>query len=217
MATGFDPSTDFARVIDDLTQITLIRAGTSTETVINSALSQTIRTREAEHSGGRYLSSDVVWHLPAAQLSEAPRPGDALVEGGGRRWTILDAQQATLRSRWRCVCRDLAIPDGLDEFIDIEKALYQKTPAGSQQPVWYTWRAAVRARIQPADLKAGAEPDRDVTAARFTVFLAEDLALDHTYRLKGPDGAIYRITSCRKAGRIDALMEVDAVRVEQNS
>ena len=214
MSTGFHPSSDFARVIDDLAQVTLIRAGTLAETVVNSALSQTIRTREAESSGGRYLSSDVVWHLPAAQLPEAPRPGDVLVESG-RRWTILDVQQATLRSRWRCVCRELAITAGLDEFVDIEKALYEKTNAGAQRAVWFTWRSGVRAKIQAAASTTGDQHDGNVTTARFTIFCEENLALDHTYRLKGPGGAVYRILACRKTGRVDALMEIDAVRVEQ--
>ena len=45
------------------------------------------------------------------------------------------------------------------------------------------------------------------------VFLAEDVSVDHTHRIKGPDGTIYRVTGCRKADRIDALLEIDVVRV----
>jgi hypothetical protein len=212
MTTSFSPGADFARVIDDLTPVTLVRVGTPDETLIDSALRQAIRTREAEHSGGRYTSSDVVWHLPAAGVPYEPRPGDVLVESNGRRWTVLDVGQATLRTRWRCICRDLAIAGGLDQEIQIEKAVYRKTPGGVEEAVWQTWRSGVQARIQPIAVETAGAHDRDATVARFRVFCAEDLPLDHTYRIKDHRGAMYRILACRKAERIDALLEIDAVR-----
>ncbi len=213
MTTHFDPGGDFARVIDRLVRLTLIRPGTLLETAVDHALSHTVRTREAQRSGGRYTSSDVVWHLPAAELPDEPRPGDVLIEASGRRWTILDVQQASLRTRWRCVCRRLAIRDGLNQQIRIERATYHKTAGGAEEAVWQVWRTAVPARIQPLAAETTGRHDRDGTAARFRVFCGDDLRLDHTYRIRGPDGTAYRIAACRKSERIDAVMEIDVVRL----
>ena len=43
--------------------------------------------------------------------------------------------------------------------------------------------------------------------------MAEYVPVDHAHRIKGPDGTVYRVTGYRKADRIDALMEIDVVRV----
>ena len=145
-------------------------------------------------------------------MSTPPRPGDVIVDEDGRRWTVLDVQEMTLDGRWRCVARNLAVAHGLDQYVDIEKATYAKGEGGADEPTWRVWKTGLRARIQPARVEVRDEHDRRATAAGFQVFLAEDVALDHTHRIKGPDGAVYRVTGCRKADRIDALVEIDVVR-----
>ena len=37
---------------------------------------------------GQQLADDLVWHLPVAELPEAPRLGDVILDGAGHRWTI---------------------------------------------------------------------------------------------------------------------------------
>ena len=49
----------------------------------------------------------------------------------------------------------------------------------------------------------------------FKVFLAEHVPLYHTHRIIGPDGAVYRILAYRKSERVDALMEIDVVRLSR--
>ena len=105
MALEFDPSDDLADVTDGLTPVTVTRPGSSTATDVAHALRRSVRTREAEESEGRYTASDVAWHLPAAELTAAPRPGDVIVDGDGQRWTVLDVQEARLAGTWRCVAR----------------------------------------------------------------------------------------------------------------
>jgi hypothetical protein len=210
----FDPSGDLADVADGLEAVSLTRRGSSASTVVAHALRQAVRTREAERSQGRYTAGDVVWHLPASELTEAPRPGDILVDVGGRRWTVLEVGQAALASRWRCVARNLAVLHGLDDYIDLEKAEFAKGAGGADEPSWHVWKAGLAARIQPASAAVRTEHHQQTTAARFKVFLAEDVALDHTMRIRGPDGTLYSIAGYAKAETIDALLEIDAVRVE---
>jgi hypothetical protein len=207
-----DPSHDFCDVVDRLEAVAVTRPGSSIRVPVAHALRQAVRTREAEASAGRYTASDVAWHLPAAELPEPPRLGDAIVDGEGQSWTVLDVRLTTLGSRWRCVARNLAIAEGLDQCIDIEKATYTKSAAGTTEPSWSTWRSGVRARIQPAECEVGQNHERLGTRARYRVYLAENVLLDHTHRLRGPDGAVYRILASRRAERIDALMEIDVVK-----
>ena len=58
----------------------------------------------------------------------------------------------------------------------------------------------------------GQKQERQLTAARFTVFLADDLPIDHTHRIKAADGTIYTVVGRRKAERIDALLEIDVMQ-----
>ena len=126
----------------------------------------------------------------------------------------MEVRQTMLGSRWRCVARNLAIHHGLDAYVDIEKVAYVKGSGGADEPTWQVWKTGLRAKIQPAGATVGQVQGRQQAAARFTVFLNEDLAVDPTHRIKAADGTRYAITGCRKADRIDALMEIDVVREE---
>jgi len=77
--------------------------------------------RKQVPSGGWQLADDLVWHLPVAELPDAPRLGDVILDGIGRRWTILAVKLATLGVRWRCETRDVAIAAGLDDAISVQK------------------------------------------------------------------------------------------------
>ncbi|MFH1265452.1 MAG: hypothetical protein ABIK89_06960 [Planctomycetota bacterium] len=213
MAIEFDPSDDLAGVTDGLVAVTVTRPGSSTSTEVAHALRRAVRTREAEKSEGRYTAGDATWHLPASELTFAPRPGDVIVDGDSERWTVLDVQHTALGDRWRCVARNLAVVHGLDEYVDVEQATYAKGDGGADEPAWHTWKTGLRARIQPARVLVKEEHEQQTAAAEFKVFVAEDLAVDHTHRIKGSDGTRYRVTGCRKADRIDALTEIEARRV----
>ncbi len=210
----FDPSDDFATVTDGLEPVTIARPGGSDKTEVAHAMRRNVRTREAAESAGRYTASDVVWHLPASELAAAPRPGDLAIDAEGRRWTVLDVQSGAGAGRWRCVCRNLAVFHGLDGFVDVEKAAFTKGLSGAERATWSTWRTGVRARIQPARIEIETAPDRRRTVEGFRVVLAEDLAVDHRHRIKAPDGSRYRVVRCRKAERIDGLMEIDVIRCQ---
>jgi len=213
MTPDFDPSDDLAGVADGLQSVTVKRPGSSGSTEVTHALRRALRTREVEASGGRYTAGDVAWHLPASELASPPRPGDVILDADGRRFTVLDVRQAVLGSRWRCVARNLAVVHGLDTYVDVQRATYSKGTGGAERATWHPWRTGLPARIQPAEIQVNNAHRRQTTAARFTVFLADDVELDHTHRIKGPDGTIYRILACRKAERIDALAEIDVLRV----
>jgi len=212
MTIQFDAGNDLAEVADGLVQVTLTRPGSSNSTQVAHALRRMVKVREIKELDGHYRASDVTWHLPVGETTSRPRLGDVIIDTDGQRWTVLDVRKATADSRWRCVCRDLAVVHGLDQYVDIEKAAYAKSDGGADVPTWRAWRTGLKAKIQPAESRTKQQHDRRVTTARFRVFVAEDLAVDHTHRVKGPDGTVYRITGSQRAERIDRLMEIDVVR-----
>jgi hypothetical protein len=116
MSTTFDPSADLAQVADGVQSVALLRRGAEGaqgEVQIRHALARAIAQREASASDGRYTRSDVAWLLPVAELPDGPHPGDLICDACGRRWTILEVQLVALRTRWRCIARNLAIAHGL--------------------------------------------------------------------------------------------------------
>src|ERR1700722_9293913 len=112
MVTGFDPQSDFAQVTDALEPVTLRRADGSGSIALASALRRAITTREAAASDGKYTTSDVHWHLAAAELPVPPRLGDQIIDATGEAWTILETQLATCGSRWKGTARNLTFAGG---------------------------------------------------------------------------------------------------------
>jgi hypothetical protein len=153
-------------------------------------------------SGGRSIDADAVWHLPVAELAEAPQLGDVIVDGQQQRWTICLVKRATLGARWRCETRNVAIAFGLDDTIAV-----LKTADGQN---WVTWKTGIRARIQSIDAKIVAGAETPYTTKHYRVFVEETLELDHTCRLRGADGAIYIVTRVIGGDRIGELQTIEA-------
>ncbi len=220
MTVNFDPSEDFAAAADGTETVTLLRRGSSDQTVLSGALRRAMTTQEARvrnrydtwklvASDGRVTAADLVWHLPAGQLSDAPRLGDAIVDADGRRWTVLDVQLATLRTRWQCGTRDLAVAYGLDDTVTILKATYTKGDGGAAEATWLPWKTGIRARVQPAAADVDTQHRARRTIQRYRIFMEEDVALDPTHCIRGSDGTIYKIRGTVGAERIGQLQTVD--------
>ena len=219
----FDPSDDLANVADGTETVTLLRRGRTpgdAGTVIAHALRRAITAGEAAiintgdirkqtPSGGQQLADDLVWHLPVAELPDAPRLGDRILDGDGRRWTILTVKLATLGVRWRCEARDIAIATGLDDAISV-----QRTVGNSSPPIWQTWKTGIRARIQPVSTTVNSTGETPSTTKRYRIFLEENLDLDHTCRIRGADGTIYTILNSTGSDQIGGLQVVE---VEKSS
>jgi len=224
MTLNFDPAGDLAKVADDTETVTLLRRGStpgSAGTAISGALRGQATTEQAvvgdrrevrrqAESDGELLASDVVWHLPAEQLADPPKLGDVVVDSAAVRWTILAVQPATLGRRWRLSTRNLVIAHGLDDTVTILVANYAKGSSGAVEPTWRTWRTGVRAKIQAQDVRVATEHRARRTATRYRIFLGDDVTLDHTHRIQGSDGTVYKIVSTHGAGRLGEPQTIEA-------
>jgi len=189
----FDPSTDFEDVVDGLEAVTLVRRGKAA-TSIASALQRAIGEREAAASNGQYTSRDVRWHLPDALVGDRPDLGDVILDAAGNRYTILDAQHATLENRWRCIARDLVVFWRLTDWFTIEEATFSKGTGGAAEASWTRLRV-VRGRMQPIGRAMTVEEEARRTTRRWQLFVEEDLGLTHEHRIKAADGTRYAIES----------------------
>jgi len=227
MMLDFNPAADLNNIVDGGETVTYRRRGSppgSPGTTIVGALRRKVHVdeptvanrhsvRRPHDTDGRVTQSDVVWHLPTDALSDAPRVGDVIVDSDDGHWTVIALQSIVLGGRWRCLTRNIAIVHDLDDTIDILAASYSKGDGGALEADWQTWRVGVRARIQPTGNIVGVEHQARRTARRVLVFLADDLALDHTYRIRAADGSVFRIISTTGTERIGELQTVEAERI----
>ena len=219
----FDPLEDFAAVTDGLESVTLLRRGNmsgATGTVIAHSLRRTMTATEATiavagdvhkqvASDGQQMASDLIWHLPVAELSDSPQLGDVIVDGAGGRWTVLGVKLATVGSRWRCSARNVAVAFGLDDTISVLKATYVKSDGGAAVPNWRTWMTGIRARIQPQDTKLAADAQTHRAVTGYRIFVDGEVELDQSCCIRGADGTIYTIVSTSGAERIGELQVID--------
>jgi hypothetical protein len=206
-----DPSADFLDVVDFLEPVTLVRRGGEPVAVAH-ALRRTIRTQEAASSNAACTRSDVTWHWSQTECDTCPRLGDAIVDGDGRRWTVLAIEESQSLGQWSCTCRDLVLVHRLDDTISIEQAEYTKGDGGAATVAWQTWRTGIRARIQPKSAQVDQLGQALQTVRQFQVFVADGVTVDHTHRIRAADGTVYRVCGSTKAQRLD---ELQVIEVEQ--
>jgi len=211
-----DPSDDFVSVSDGAEAVTLLRRG-STSGVAGTGIAHALRraitagqaaiisrgdTRKSVASSGQYMAADLVWHLPIAELTDTPRLGDVILDSDNQRWTILEVKRATLGSRWRCSTRNVVVAFGLDDTISVLKET-------GVPDTWRTWRTGVRARIQPIETKVDNDDESPSTTTRYRVFVEEELEVDHTCLIRGPNGTLYTINNAVGAERIGELQVIE--------
>jgi len=207
MAVVFSPSTDFEDITDGLEAVTLVRRG-KTSTSVAKALQRAISTHEVEISDGKYRAGDVRWHLPAAEVTTAPEPGDKIKDAGGNYYTLLDVQAATLENRWRCIARNVEVANLLNDTFSFEKATFSKGTQGAAEAS-YTGDMVARGRLQPVDTTMVVEAGAKRSAKRWRLFVASDLAITHEHRVKGPGGTYYTILSTAGQERIGEVQTVE--------
>jgi hypothetical protein len=212
MPAVFDPQSDFAQVTDALEPATLRRADGSGSVALASALRRAITTREAAASDGKYTTSDVHWHLAAAELAAPPRLGDQIIDANGEAWTILETQLATCGSRWKCTARNLALAGGLNTYITILREVATKGPSGAVEPTFVPYVSAVQARIQELSATRGEQHGRQSGIVKAKIYVAQQILVDNGNRIQAADGTVYEVTGYERPDSIASLFTINAIR-----
>lgn len=222
MTTNFSTIGDFSAVADGLESITLLRREIPADrgVAIAHALRRTIDLAEVVggnkrtiETDGRYFAADASWSFPTAELTGEPRLGDTLLDAAGHRWKILEVRLVALGARWRCRTRELSIAYGLEDDIAVLKAAYSKSASGAVETAWNVLREHLRGRIQPLETKIATEKSSEISVRRCRIILEEPLDLDHTHRLRGPDGALYRIVAAAGFPKLGELQMIDVEKI----
>jgi hypothetical protein len=208
----FDPQADFAQVVDALQPVALRRCDGSGTTALSGALRRAVATREAAASDGKYTTSDVHWHIAAAELTVPPRLGDQIVDQSGENWTILETQLATCGSRWNCTARNLAIAGGLNSYVTILREVATKGESGAAELTFVPFVSAVQARIQELSATRSEQHGRQSGVVTAKVYLAEQILVDNGDRVQAADGTMYEITGYESADSITSLFTINAIR-----
>jgi hypothetical protein len=173
--------------------------------------------REQVSSGGVYLSSDVVWHIPAAVLTPGnqPKMGDVLIDQDGGRWTILDIQLARWKQRWQCTTRNLSVVYGLNDYIDIQARGITHDAAGATILLWPPDGGSVSYPKLPCRVQLRQESQATGRGLRGKQ-LAYDIIVDRQIVISTEDrilwnGKILDVTGYRAAESITELPIVEAV------
>lgn len=211
MTINWNPTGDFAAVVDGCQTVTIRRRGAGQSATVTHALRRPLRRYEIEASCGRYVASDTVWHFPAAELSFEPRLGDYVVDSVGQRWTLLQVTSESLNTRWRCVARNLIITHGLNETVRHLRATWRRGYSGAALPEWREMAAGVAARVQPAGANEQFDGDRVELRSTHRVFVAEPLEVQAEDLIVDAAERIYRVVGEERGERIDQLQVLLAI------
>ena len=138
-----------------------------------------------------------------------------ILDAAGRRWTILEMRLVALGARWRCRTRELV--DRLRTWKTSSTSFRPRFPqseSGAVETTWIVLHEHVRGRIQPIETKITAEHSVPTSVRRCRIILEESFDLDHTHRLRGPDGTLYRITAVDGFPKLGELQTVDVEKIE---
>lgn len=206
MTVTWSPAGDMA-VMDGLETVTVV-TGADSE-VSASAVRRAVTTKEAEASNGDYTTADYVYHLPVADLTFSPLPGGSVTDADTVVGVILDAQKATIKTRWRLICRDLQISEDLTTLVDIELATFVKGAGGAQEETWAVWQSEVRAKLQRVSAMAGVDQNKRDTATTWVMYSETQHLVNRNHRVVNSEGDIFRVLGFHMPDRIDALFEID--------
>lgn len=201
MSFNVDIAGDFGDVVDWLNPATV------DGTEVDHCLRRAIDTKEAAASGGKYLASDVAFHVDIAERATRPAIGGSIVDDDGT-WTILSVAKQTLANRWRCVCRLLWIDPTLT--VTIQKATFAKGITGANEPTWTTLASGVVAKIHIEEREVESTRANRTTRTRANVYFAAPQAITVACRVVASDGAIYKILSWDGFDDIENLFRATA-------
>ena len=204
-----------------------LRVAGSSDVVLPNVLAVPISFKEEVPADGQIQQGDVLCVWPIA-ASQQPPLGSKLIDTAGKlgaanaAWTILTCAHKQHIEEWEVTARNLTIAYNLNNFAQVMKASYSKSPAGQAVATWSAFGSPIPARFQPVSQVAQIFEDSEWTKTEFTVVLSSDI-LDFmeypvelagaAYRLRDAQGRRYRVTSYQQAERIDMLPTATAVLI----
>ena len=216
MSRELDTTADFATVVDHLQTVTLLRPGSSFSLEIVGAFRASLSSSTERSKLGKYQQHDVTWLLPTNAGDFTPDLGDQIIDAEGNRWTVLAFRRTMDGARWRIVARNMLVAHRLNEFIDIDQAIFEKDERGIEIPVWRPWKTGLPARIEIEAVDINREKEPLGTTHSLVIHLSEPILLAHTHRIRHPDGRTFSILRCRSQQEYGATFQIEIEETPQD-
>lgn len=181
--------------------------------LVQGALRAPVSLREREASGGVYRGDDVVWELPAANVTYDPKPADLITDADDNEYTVLEVRGPLYGDFWACTCRDLVLAGDLDESVDHLAASAVVNAYGSRVVTHAVAATDIPARIQEVEGEVGVDSlGKRATYRRYRIFLAQELDLAQDDLLRDEAGNEYEVVGWRNKESITDFFTVEARR-----
>ena len=204
MSFNLDIADDFTSITDWLKTIAV--NGTN----VPKSLRRAISTKEAAASGGKYLSSDVAFHLDQSIHPARPAIGATITDTDGD-WTVLEVGNQTLGNRWRCVSRQLWIDPALT--VTITAPTTTKGTTGAIERTWATLAENVVAKIEIDRETVEAGSGNRASFKFVTIYFASPQTLHTGYRIEASDGSTYEVSAWEGFSQVDALFRATGKQI----
>ncbi len=205
-----DLTSDFVEVIDDPETVMLSRVGTPGEQTITGALRRKAESQSLVGGQARVLQGDVTWHLPCQQFTQPPRVGDQIVDAANQHWTILQLQFSAITGRWQCHARNVTIAAGLDQLVDLHRAVWSRDQHGAPISSFRLHTAGLPAHVQLLGGSLALVGDRRDLRQRFRILLAQPIDVEVDDRVLDAHGCIYCVTAVAPPDRLAAPLVLQA-------
>jgi hypothetical protein len=189
---------------------TPVVAVTPVTSSITHAAAQSVSTKEAAESFGRYQLGDKHFTWPISE--GVPQLGGSLTDTAGESWIILDVNYESLMALYRVTARNLAITGGLNELITIQRRTIAKGTEGAAESTWGTYQSNVRARIQEQRSDRSEQLGKQSGVVSAKCYLAQELLLDNTYRIVRADSTVYEVEGYESPDSIGSLTVINCMR-----
>lgn len=168
-----------------------------------------ITYKELVASAGAYTGQDRAWLIPSQVLPTGvtPRPGDVVRDSTGADWVIGDVTAGKFGLTYKCVCRNLALTNGLTASGVLKRAASAKDAAGRPANATYSTVATVACRVQPEASGTEEVFDRLALPTHYTAFLAEPVTVLAHDRFE-VGGVAYGVKGYENPARIWELMSL---------
>jgi hypothetical protein len=168
-----------------------------------------ISFRELAASAGVYTSSDRAWLIPSQVLPAGvvPRPGDVVRDGDGADWVVGEVTVGKFGLTHRCVCRNLALTNGLTSSGVLARPASAADAAGRPAFAGYSTVATVACRVQLEPSGSDDVFDKRMSPNTYSAYLAAPVAVKAHDRFTA-DGVAYTVLGFDAPQRIWDLMRL---------
>lgn len=193
MSFFLDLDDDFD-VFDNTEEVTLTQVGTNVAVEV-CALRRQISVREAAASGGAYTAGDVAFSIRRSKVCKTPPGvGSLITTADAELFTILGVDLASLKSRFRCHCRQPIMQTNLDQLLDIQEPQYLLDTMDAPYTEWVTLHQKVRGKVYTvSEANQVARDTRDIDP-KVMIYLVDVSDVRPNFRIKDEAGVYYNVS-----------------------